>query len=150
MLASAVPGFVDALIDRFTTAFATSMVSVEDGPPLNRQVVPGDVLSVGDQGPDGPAATSEVTRGLGLGIRRQETSEVFCTFTSTTGDAALAPRRAQCRWAVQQIDSALQADPILGGAVDKCELGSLTWQQEQHPAGVTCRVVFTVLGWKEG
>jgi hypothetical protein len=150
MLASAFPGLVEAILAQATTAFAGSTVLIEDGPPLNRQTVPGDVLSVGYQGPDGPAGTSEVTRGTGLGIRRQEESALFCTFTSTTGDTDMKSRRERCRWAVGVIDGALQANPTMGGAVDNCELASVAWEQEQHPGGVTCRVIVSLLGWKEG
>lgn len=139
-----VPALTDAFLARVKIVF-DEQVQIEDGPPVDMTTLADDVLSVGYPGPEGSSATSELTRQQGLGNRLQETIELFCVFSSRSGDLAMKDRRDRCLWAVGIVDAALKADRGLGGVVDNCTLGpTMRWGQDQHRDGATCDVMFSI------
>lgn len=141
-----VPALVDALNTRLITAFAGSGVELVDGPPVDVDNLEPDVLSVGFPGPEGTAVDNDMERQQGLGNRYKETFEVHCVFSTTSGGGTMKARRDRCLWALGLIDTALKQDTGLGGVVDRAGLGSvMRWGQDQHPNGVTCDVVFSIV-----
>jgi hypothetical protein len=142
-----VPALVDALNARLVAAFNGSGVQLDDGPPLDMDNLAPDVLSVGFPGPEGTAVDNDMERQQGLGNRYKETFEVHCVFSTTAGSGTMKARRDRCLWALGIINAALKQDTGLGGVVDRAGLGStMRWGQDRHPDGVTCDVMFSIVG----
>ncbi len=137
---SAVPGLLNALLDRLRTHSGLRGVRVWDGPPLPSSEQ--DQLSIGDA-QDDPAVTSTLT-GNSLG-RRVETVDVACRILCWTGDTNMRPRRQRAFALLTTVAEALSVDPSLGGLVTRARLGETTaLAQTQTASGAEAVLEFTI------
>jgi hypothetical protein len=133
----------DALI---TLIGATDVSATFDGPFLTADI-PIDYAIVGgtdDPEDDGGEFTQDWN---GLGARTKvETGEVVCAILVGTGDDVVKVARDRALDIVGQVETAIRADPTLGGAVVSgwCQVSRGVPRQRTNTAGLYVRIVLTI------
>lgn len=140
MTASAIPGFLDALVPLLKAAPALAGWIVVDGPALENTSRP-DVLAVGISTEDLSVETEKTDVGLGP---RRERADVTCMALSWTGDAALAPRRAQAFAAMSAVEDVLRADPTVTGTVTRARVMGAVYTPGRDAKGCGASVEFRI------
>lgn len=136
---------VDALVSTWTTAGLT----VNDGPPRRGQDVGTAVIYVGWDGNESGEGGLAPQEWAGLGNRaRNERPEVTCYVEYTTGDTVMKTARDGALTALEAAETALRADPTLGGALTGAQWASLggidRYVPSQTDAGARVGIQFTV------
>lgn len=154
-----VAGDVDALRDLIAGAVNT----LDLGPDVPPDAVDGVTVRVFD-GPssatDRPYAARSVTVAAafeddqdavsvtrttsGYGRRITEEAVVACSVYAGSGDTDVDRLRGDAAAILQAIDTALAADPLLGGRVARAGIDGARWVQGADPNGVGVYIGFTV------
>lgn len=139
-----VPDAVDKVLQLVTQEMPD--LQVLDGPPA-AQSLHDDVVCIGFYGPEGHSIDVRQERAQGWGARSVEVFELFCSFSSASGDLDMKPRRETCRLFLSELDQLLADHPTLDGVVDQVQVsGTLRWAQEQSQEGAACAVSFSIVG----
>ncbi len=139
---SAIPGVLAALAAVLTAALPG--VEVTDGPPLRNSAAM-EALAVG-YSPSEDVDAAEVTTatgGLG-GTPDRETILIHCSLGVLNGDRDLTAARARAYELHSATGAALAANPSLGGAVMKAQMGDHSLRQSDTDTGMLARVNFTI------
>ncbi len=143
MATSRLGAVLDALV---TTLDAGTAVEVYDGLPVTSSA-PADFVIVGgtDDPDDNAADLTQEWAGLGK-ESRNETGSVTCAVISQSGDTVVKTHRDRVLVILGELETAIRADPTLGGVVAAGWLhvtaGALN--QQQNANGSRARVTFTV------
>ena len=134
---------VDALV---TLVDATSVTHVFDGPPNTADTLDEYVIVGGTDDPDDDAGEFDQDW---AGIGRQsknETGEVTCAVLVGTGNDVVKTARDRALVVVGEIETALRADPTLGGVLSAgwSHLSEGRPRQRRNANGLYVRVTFTV------
>ena len=133
-----------ALTALWTAALTT--VRVADGPQANSDAT-ADWLFVGADGdaPDeGMEGASVDQSWMAFAKTMQETAEVTCAVVSVAGDTDIPSLRARAYAILASAETALRADPLLGGLVMQSYISAHQYMPAQTTQGAKARVVFTV------
>lgn len=136
-----------AVIDALVTQLdAGTAVAVYDGYPVITTPPADFVIVGGTPDPDTDAASLDQAW-AGLGAKaRDETGEITCAVVSQSGGTNLKTHRDRALVILGELETAIRADPTLGGVVSSGWLhvttGSLS--QEQNTNGSRAVVTFTV------
>lgn len=136
-----VPDTIDALYAVLKAATGLRNVQILDGP---QAVWPNKEFIVVGLSPEDP--TVSATRqpaGLSMGSTT-ETVDITCMARSWTGDTAIKPCRDRAYEMVAAAQTAVDADPSLGGACSHAEVTGSVYAPSQGTRGVVVDVVFVV------
>jgi hypothetical protein len=150
---SRIPQMIAALVTAFSTdpaiGGADPPVNVVDGPKVTAETGP-LTLWVGVDAIDDatPIAANSEQQWMPGGGRRGRTEQlsVHCTVQAKSGSDEIAPLRAQAAGVLAAAESALRADPGLGGLLpnqDAAVTGA-EWRQYPLNPGMAVRVIFTI------
>lgn len=143
---SAVDDVLAALLAVFAAAVGTS-VPVYDGLPATAEADLAFVL-VGDDGDatsDNPAAAVTQTRAeRNIAGAYSEAGDITCAVICQTGDDDLPGLRTSSRALMFAIETAVRADPTLGGVAVRSRIDDVTLWQVRNANGSAVRRVFTV------
>ena len=133
-----------ALTALWTSALST--VRVVDGPQANSDAA-SDWLFVGADGdaPDeGMEGASVDQSWMAFAKTMQETGEITCAVVSRAGDTDIPSVRARAYAILASAETALRADPLLGGVVMQSYVSAHQYIPVITQGGCKARVVFTV------
>jgi hypothetical protein len=125
---------------------ALSPTPVLDGPGLSESSMAVYVVVGHDDDPDAneAAAYDQQISSMDM-LERQELGAVFCLVVAQSGGADMATVRVAARDTAAAVDTALRADPTLGGVVGRAWYGLAgTTKQEANNDGIAVRLTFTV------
>ena len=134
---------VDALV---TLADATSVAQVFDGPSLTADSLTEYVVIGGTEDPgDNAGEITQEWNGIGAKAR-QEQGEVQCAVLVSTGDDTVKTARDRALAIRGEIETALRADPSLGGVLAPgwAHLNESTAVQLRNTNGLAVRLPFRV------
>jgi hypothetical protein len=138
---SRIPATIDALVAIFVGALPD--VQILDGPPdVNLEA---DFVAVG-WSPYADTAVDAQQQFVSLGARqREEDFTVICYADSYSGDTDTSGRRARVFQLVGAVETALRADPTLGGVISLwAEMGACTLHQDIDDRGLAIGVTFHI------
>ncbi len=141
------PKILDAVTALNTTLRAAlAPVPVLDGPGLSESSMTVYVVVGHDDDPDAnEAAAYRADFDSMESVARIELGSVNCYVVAQSGGADLAAARVTARDTVAAVDTALRADPTLGGVVGRADYGaSGVVKQESNPDGIAVLLTFTV------
>jgi hypothetical protein len=138
---SAVPGFIDQLVT--VLGVALSGVTFIDGPFVT--VPDGDYVCVGWSPYNTTAAdATQVWSGIGE-WGRDENFTLTCYLDSYSGASDAPNARRDASYALlADVETALRADPTMGGTVLSAQLAGHTLHMEQTDAGIAVGITFTL------
>lgn len=134
---------IDALV---TLAKTTSAQEVHDGPIVATTAATDYVVIGGTEDPDDEPSSFDQTWN-GLGARgKVETGEVTCAVLVGTGGEDVKVARDRALVIVGEIETAVRADPTLGGVLSAgwCLVSGGRHVQRLNSQGLYVRVLFTV------
>lgn len=143
MSTSRIPAIVEAVVTVVTTAVGSS-AQVFDG--AWSTVPDGDYVAVGWT-PDDQFASSAQTWAAQGNRSRDEAITVPCYIDSYSGDTDVAARRTVAFNLLGLIETAVRADPTLGGAVPRslpAEITEIRERHEQTDKGLAFGVTFLI------
>ncbi|MFD7978891.1 hypothetical protein [Streptomyces sp. NPDC059071] len=149
MATSVAADVIDALLEILRAAPELSDVQIIDGPPIEDQSVP-DQLIVGWQPGEGEAATLLQEFAYAGARRRNEEGIVSCWIDCWTGDTDMQLRRRRAFDLLALVENALRASdtspesPTLGGVVQWSQVAAGTLRQAVTDQGARASVGFTV------
>lgn len=141
-----------ALKDLFTEALD---IPVIDGPVTGKTTLPKAYVLVGTDGgdtgrgenADEGATSNQVLSNMGPGTWRDETGEITSAAWVWSGNTGFSDLRATAKNILATLESALWADPQLGGLLVKpgfTGFGEVRVREEQGENGAVVRATFTV------
>lgn len=147
---SQLPGLIDALVTRATTALAAYPVLVTDGYAVTDD--PSDFLMIGIEEPSIPAASfagsSDQIWGPQGGRKRDENGAVWCAAYSENGDGVQKTARDAAYSYMAAVETLLRADPNMGlntGGNFVAEMGDTQrLTQDQNSNGASALLIFNV------
>jgi len=143
MATSRLGAVIDALV---TQLDAGTAFSVYDGYPVTT-TPPADFVIVGgtDDPDDDAASLDQEWAGLGK-ASRDETGQITCAVVSQSGGTDLKTHRDRVLVILGELETALRADPTLGGVVQSgwLHLTAGALNQQQNANGSRARLTFTV------
>ncbi len=139
---------VDAVCLALTALWTSALTSVQvaDGPQANSDAS-NDWLFVGADGDapdDGNEAAAVDQSWMAFAKTMQETAEVTCAVVSVAGDTDIPSVRARAYAILASAETALRADPLLGGVVMQAYVSAHQYIPVITQGGCKARVVFTV------
>jgi hypothetical protein len=139
---------VDAVCLALTALWTSALtdVQVADGPQANSDSG-NDWLFVGANGdaPDESTEAAAVDQSwMAFAKTMQETGQVTCAVVSRSGDTGIPALRARAYAILATAETALRADPLLGGVVMQSYVSAHQYIPAQTTQGAKARVVFTV------
>ena len=137
---------VDAVCLALTALWTAALtgVQVADGPQANSDAS-NDWLFVGDDAADeGNEAAAVDQSWMAFAKTMQETGEVTCAVVSRAGDTDIPAVRARAYAILATAETALRADPLLGGVVMQSYVSAHQYIPVITQGGCKARVVFTV------
>lgn len=139
---------VDAVCLALTALWQSALTNVQvaDGPQANSDAA-NDWLFVGADGdaPDeGNEAAAVDQSWMAFAKTMQETAEITCAVVSRSGDTDIPALRARAYTILASAETALRADPLLGGLVMQSYISAHQYMPAQTTQGAKARVVFTV------
>lgn len=149
MATSAAPAVIDELLQILRAASELTDVQIIDGPPLEDQSVP-DQLIIGWQPGEGEAATLQQDFAYAGARQRNEDGSIVCWIDCWSGDAEIRPRRLRAFELLAVVEGILRASdsareaPTLGGVVQWSQLAAGTLRQVATEQGAKASVGFTV------
>jgi hypothetical protein len=140
-MASTVDTAIIALVSLLQAAPALSGVSVFDGPPTEEVA---EWIAVGWS--PGEVTAADITyEWAGLGAQRnEETYDLLCSLATSSGDVAVATRRARAIALRDAVAAVLTANPSLSGAVRIAHLSRAQLLQELPGTGSSAGFTFRV------
>lgn len=139
---------VDAVCLALTALWQTAVTGAQvvDGPQANSDAS-NDWLFVGADG-DAPDESNEAAAvdqsWMAFAKTMQETGEVTCAVVSRAGDTDIPTVRARAYAILAAAETALRADPLLGGVVMQSYVSAHQYIPVITQGGCKARVVFTV------
>ena len=123
---------------------SSDLVQVADGPQANSDAS-NDWLFVGDDAADeGNEAAAVDQSWMAFAKTMQETAEVTCAVVSVAGDTDIPSVRARAYAILASAETALRADPLLGGVVMQSYVSAHQYIPVITQGGCKARVLFTV------
>jgi hypothetical protein len=137
---------IDAVNALNTTLRAALTVPVLDGPGLSESSMPVYVVVGHDDDPDSNEAAAYLQDFTSMESEsRIERGQVSCLIVAWYGSSDMAVLRTTAQATATAVDTALRADPTLGGVVGRAEYGtSGVLRQESNEDGLAVRLTFTV------
>src|ERR1044072_8096806 len=138
---------VDAVCLALTALWTSALtdVQVADGPQANSDSS-NDWLFVGATGdaPDEAVEAAVVDQSwMAFAKTMQETAQITCAIVCRRGDTDIPTARARAYAILASAETALRADPLLGGMVMQSYVSAHQYMPAQTPQGATARVVVT-------
>ncbi len=137
---------IDAVCLALTALWTSALTSVQvaDGPQANSDAS-NDWLFVGDDAADeGNEAAAVDQSWMAFAKTMQETGEITCAVVSRAGDTDIPSVRARAYAVLATAETALRADPYLGGVVMQSYVSAHQYIPVITQGGCKARVVFTV------
>jgi hypothetical protein len=139
---------VDAVCLALTALWTSALTGIQvvDGPQANSDAA-NDWLFVGANGdlPDEVAESAVVDQSwMAFAKVMQETAEITCAIVCRAGEPSISAVRARAYSILAAAETALRADPLLGGVVMQSYVSAHQLIPVVTTSGAKARVVFTV------
>jgi hypothetical protein len=139
---------VDAVCLALTALWTSALtgIQVADGPQANSDAA-NDWLFVGADGDapdDGNEAAAVDQSWMAFAKTMQETAEITCAIVSRAGEPSITAVRARAYGFLAAAETALRADPLLGGVVMQSYVSEHQLIPVVTTSGAKARVVFKV------
>lgn len=138
----------DAVCLALTALWTAALTDIEvrDGPQVNSDAA-NEWLFVGSDGDapaDGMQAASATQDWMAFNRIKLESGEVTSAFVAVSGDTDTVAIRARVFTLLSSAETAVRADPTLGGLVMQAGVSAHQYYPTQTTAGAKARLVFTV------
>lgn len=139
--ATAIPAAIDALFVQLAATPELRGVQIIDGPPI--EDIQQDVIAIG-LSPDSADIMAQATLADLANDQDSEVFEILGLTRSWSGSGDLRPRRVKAFALLDGVQTALKADPTLGGVVGKARLSRVVYVPYRAAQGVFVTVPFFI------